>query len=146
MSMNYWAIVGLGLKVEEEFFDWKKCLEFIKANFEVDMEKANGIQTEEDFHAFCDERDIYLDVFLEAIVNNYDNAHIGYMNGNLSDEGTFLLFFPSYPWSLKKEDLNITRDEAEEKVYECIRPYLKDELSKEEMMAKIDYVSTYGCG
>jgi len=144
MSTEYWAIQGIGLKVEQEYFEWWKCLGFIKANFEIcDKDIANV--TEETFENFLYESDIYFDGLISAIVEDFGNKHVDFISGCNSDE-EYILFFPGYPWEYDKDDANITEEDAVELVYECIRPYLKDSLSKEDILEKIGYVSTYGCG
>ena len=56
MSTEYWAIQGIGLKLKK--FDWKKCLGFIKTNFELDPEDIDEV-TEETFKEFLDSTEIY---------------------------------------------------------------------------------------
>ena len=145
MSTEYWAIQGIGLKIERELFDWKKCLGFIKANFELDSEDIDEV-TEETFEEFLDSTEIYYEGLIEAIIEDFGNKHIGYISGCNSDMGDFILFFPGYPWSYEEDDFQLTEEKAIELIYECIQPYLKDTISKAEILEKIDHVSTYGCG
>ena len=145
MSTSYWAIEGLGLEADRSLFDYQKLLFFIKANFDLPNEDFEDVD-EESFEDFLYSTNIYYEDLLEAIVEDFNNNHIGYINGGNADTGNFILFFTNYPWQFKEQDLKITEEEARELVYECIRPYLKDELSKEDIMERIYHISTYGCG
>lgn len=145
MSTSYWAIEGLGLEADRSLFDYQKLLFFIKANFDLPNEDFEDVD-EESFEDFLYSTDIYYEGLLEAIVEDFGNKHVDFISGCNSDEGEYILFFPGYPWEYDKDDANITEEDAVELVYECIRPYLKDSLSKEDILEKIGYVSTYGCG
>lgn len=142
---NFWPIQGIGLKVEEEYLDWKKCLEFLRVVFDIPSDDIEDIKTQEELEEFLFNYDIHFNGLIEVLVKNYNNRHIECIDGGNSGEGTYILFTPGYPWHFTEEDLNITMDKIAEMVYECIKPVLKDTYTKEEIITKIDYVATYGC-
>lgn len=145
MGSDAWGIVGYGLRVEESILDWKKCAEIIKERYDKSVvEELKNVTNEDEFYKFLDRADIYFDGLLREFVE--DKKHIGYINGADSDEGHFILFFPGYPWDYTEDDLKITEESAREQIYECLKPYLKDSITKEDFFKRIEYISTYGIG
>jgi len=145
MSSEAWGIVGFGLKVEQSMLDWQKCAELIKERYDESVtEPLQEVTNEDEFYKFLNWADIYYDGLLKEFVEG--EKHIGYIGGSDSDEGDFILFFPGYPWEYDEEDLKITEDMAKEKIYNCLKPYLKDNITRKEILEQIDYVSTYGIG
>jgi len=144
MSVCYWGIVGFGLKVQMEMFDWKKCLPLIKQRFKVNPKDIESITSQEEFFNFLDDADICFDGLLNEFVNK--EKHINYIGGADSDKGDYILFFPGYPWEFDKEDMELTENAVREKIYNCLKPYLIDSISKEDILSQIDHISTYGCG
>ena len=145
MSTSVWGIVGFGLKVEKEMFDWKKCAQMIKERYDKCVTNAlKDVTNEDEFYDFLDDADIYFDGLMREFVEG--QKHIDYIGGADSDEGDYILFFPSYPWEYNEEDMKLTEDIVKEQIYNCLKPYLKDSISKDEILSQINYVSTYGCG
>lgn len=145
MSISVWGIVGFGLKVEKDMFDWRKCAQMIKERYNKCVTEAlENVTNEDEFYNFLDDADICFDGLLREIVEG--QKHIGYIGGANSDEGDYILFFPGYPWDYDEEDMKLTEDIVKEQIYNCLQPYLKDGISKDKILSQIDHVSTYGCG
>lgn len=145
MSMDYWAIKGFGLEINKEYFDWWKLLGFVKSQYDFTIEDIFAIENKEDFEKFLDNKNIDFDEIIYLIIEDYGNNNIGYVKGVKAGTGDYILFISGCPWEFSKEDMNITKKDAAEMIYECISPFLKDSLLKQDILQQMDYVSTYGC-
>jgi hypothetical protein len=138
MGTSVWGIVGFGLKVEKEMFDWRKCAH------KCVTEALENVTNEDEFYNFLNDADICFDGLLREIVEG--QKHIDYIGGADSDEGDYILFFPGYPWDYTEDDLKITEESAREQLYKCMKPYLKDSITEDFFKKRIEYISTYGIG
>lgn len=142
MSISVWGIVGFGLKVEKDMFDWRKYAQMIKERYDKCVTEAlENITNEDEFYNFLDDADIYFDGLMKEFVDG--QKYIDYIGGADSDEGHFILFFPGYPWDYTEDDLKITEESAREQIYECLKPYLKDSITKEDFFKRIEYIRRF---
>lgn len=154
MSMDYWAIEGLGLKLNDfSIFDPSKIIGKIKSLATPNKEGIlvfEGRDTIYEFDGQITEQDIVeamtWDEILEDAILPGASPYLGWSDNGYDEY--YLLFMPQMPWWVKDSSDwgTISEERAREIVYEALLPLLNSDVTKESIISQIDWISTYGCG
>jgi len=124
MSIEYWPIVGYGLKLDNiKIFNTDKLLEeLVLDEDDLSLEDiADFLTSKSKFLIWCSTAQMYWD-------------------------DVIYLYFPcELPWMMKEEVKKLNKEDIKNEIIKVIKPYLKSEIDIEEIREQIDYISDCGC-
>lgn len=120
MGLTYWNIEGYGIDLTD---------------IDIVYNDIMSNEFEDDAGLLCEE-----------IMKN--NNRMTYSSGGDCDDGFYLYFPAMNSWDYKIEDLYaITKEFAQNCIADALWPYMdEDNMTRDYIKQKCDYISTQGCG
>lgn len=144
MSMQYSSILGYGLELNSNLFDTNKILTL---DIFSDEDRENILEEMEEtikfgnFNIFQaqNNNNLPLSEFIELItelnvLTYVDQAEFGYSE--------YIIHFAKNPWEMTKEEKELTLEDISKLILDTLKPYLKDNVTVNDILDNIDFIDT----
>ena len=153
MSINIYAIEGLGVKINYDNIDLIKYIEVRNKVTELQIENYGEIKQKieqdifKNFQSMSSSLGFSIIDDLEFILRDNKDIpeYIKLGIGTATDKDflDYILYYRNYPWTLSEEEKNIKREEVEEAIAIVLSSIYKDNIKKDDIKKEIDNISTY---
>ena len=153
MSVSHWVCEGIGIEQSEllHLLDGNKLIVLLKEAVEAAENAWEGIEGFDELSnemkmeaviEYIDEMD--MDNKIPELLKLRDSKEV-LITGTDNDGQYFLLYPPRYPWD--ENGGFKSQEEVVQYFYDLLRPFCREEITKEELRAVIDVdIYAHGCG